>query len=126
MEEAEKLRKKQEKRDYKATEARRREQVERDYQQKKEDDARNKIEADLAEKNERKNLALAYKAKQKELTDLCTLKLKGTKYDRFWVESILKRFNTTEKLEPFCVFLTTCESVDKWLVFVTASMQTEE
>lgn len=41
-----------------------------------------------------------FKAKVKELIELCESKLPGTKYDKFWVESIIKRFSTVEKLQP--------------------------
>ena len=44
------------------------------------------------EKEQARQVALAYKAKVKQLLELCSDKLKGTKYDRFWVESITKRY----------------------------------
>ena len=52
------------------------------------DEATAKADKEKREREERKQIQLAYKAKCKELIDLCTEKLKGTKYDRFWVESI--------------------------------------
>jgi len=51
--------------------------------------------------------------------------LKGTKYDRFWVESIQKKFNTVEKLQPIMEFLPTCTGIEAWLEWVTLFMMNE-
>lgn len=51
--------------------------------------------------------------------------MKGTKYDKFWVESILKRFHTPEKLQPFGEFLADCDNQADWVEFATAQLQTD-
>lgn len=55
-------------------------------------------------------IAIGYKQKVKDLIELCQVKLPGTTYDKFWVESIIKRYSTSETLQPILTFLETCES----------------
>ena len=63
-------------------------------------------------------MGLAFKAKAKELLELCNQKLQGTNYDRFWIESLVKKMNTIEKLQPFVDFLNSNDSKDEWIQFV--------
>ena len=61
-------------------------------------------------KEERRLIAIGYKQKVKDLIELCQVKLPGTTYDKFWVESIIKRYSSTETIQPILNFLQTCES----------------
>ena len=54
---------------------------------------------------ERKQTMIAYKAKTKELVEICQRKMPGTKFDRFWIESLKNKLNTSEKLQPMVDFL---------------------
>ena len=51
-----------------------------------------------AEKDARKNKQIAYKHSLKALGALCQETLPGSKYDRFWVESMEKKLGTIEKV----------------------------
>jgi len=45
----------------------------------------------LAEEQAKEQIRIAgilYRSKCKELTELCKIKMQGTTYDKFWVESI--------------------------------------
>lgn len=57
---------------------------------------------------------------------MCTKKLPGTTYDRFWVESIMKRFSTAETITPITIFLQTCESKADFEEFMGDLMMTQE
>lgn len=61
----------------------------------------------------------------KELIDLCEQKLAGTKYDKFWVQSIIKRYNTTEKVQVLVDFLSTCEHKDAWQDWITDELKSD-
>jgi len=76
------------KRNHKADQRAAAEKIIKDKQQAIQDEKDAKAAKDKKEREERKIIQLAYKAKTKELIELCTEKLKGTKYDRFWVEAI--------------------------------------
>lgn len=65
---------------------------------------------------------LKYKATVKELIELCNEKLAGTKYDKFWVESIIKRYNTTEKVESLIAQLKACPDKDSWNEWITEEL----
>lgn len=67
-----------------------------------------------------------FKSRVKELIELCEAKLPGTNYDKFWVESIIKRFSTVEKLQPINDCLSQCESPDQFISWVTQFMMTEK
>lgn len=54
---------------------------------------------------DRKQIVIALKAKTKELVEICQLKMPGSKFDRFWLESLKTKLNTSEKLQPFIDFL---------------------
>lgn len=84
------------------------------------------MDAEIAEKNAARERALNFKSKVKELIELCEAKLPGTKYDRFWVESIIKRFSTVEKLQPINDYLSQSESPDQFISWVTQFMMTEK
>lgn len=58
--------------------------------------------------------------------ELCKTKLAGSKFDKFWVESIMKRFNTTEKVAPIIEYLQTCDSAEKFNEFITDLMMSQE
>lgn len=49
--------------------------------------------------------------------------MQGTTFDKFWVESIQKRFNTLEKLAPIAEFLELCETQEDFADYVTELMQ---
>jgi hypothetical protein len=56
---------------------------------------------------------------------LCKIKMTGTTYDRFWVESIQKRMNTIEKLAPIAEFLEKSETQDEFIEYVTLLLMPE-
>lgn len=41
---------------------------------------------------------MAFKQRVKELIEICGKKLSGSRYDKFWVETILKKHNTVDKI----------------------------
>jgi hypothetical protein len=47
-----------------------------------------KLESEKNAKEALRVTGIIYRAKVKELIELCKIKLSGTKYDKFWVESI--------------------------------------
>ncbi len=72
----------------------------------------------LAEEQAKEQIRIAgilYRSKCKELTELCKIKMQGTTYDKFWVESIQKRFNTLEKLSPISDFLENCDNQEDFV-----------
>jgi hypothetical protein len=69
-----------------------------------------KVEAELKLKESQRVAGIVYRMKVKELTELCKIKMAGTTYDKFWVESIVKRFSTIDKITPICIFLEAAES----------------
>lgn len=125
LQEAEKLRKKLEKREFKAQKAREAEEREKEVQRKKELEEQEKQQAIEKEKELKKQADLQYKAKVKELIDLCEQKLAGTKYDKFWVQSIIKRYNTTEKVQVLVDYLSTCEHKDAWQDWITDELKSD-
>lgn len=62
----------------------------------------------------------------RELIELCETKLLGTNYDKFWVQSIIKRFSTVEKLQPINSKLEESETPDQFIAWVTDFMMSEE
>lgn len=64
--------------------------------------------------------------KIKELIELLKVKLPGTKYDRFWVESIIKRFSTIEKISPIFEALESSQSPEAFIEFIKEHMMSEE
>lgn len=69
---------------------------------------------------------LAYKAKCKELTDLCEEKMKGTKYDKYWVESLQRRFSTVDKLQPIIDALVKSAEQDEFVDYVLEFLASAE
>jgi hypothetical protein len=51
-----------------------------------------------AEEEAKKERARVFKVKVKELIELCQAKLPGTRYDKFWVQTLIKKYNTSDKL----------------------------
>lgn len=100
MIEAEKQKVKQAKKDYKTNEALKVAQMQKENDDKKALEASAAKDAENAVKEASKQLAIAFRNKIKELVELCKVKLAGTKYDKFWVESIMKRFGSVEKIQP--------------------------
>ena len=49
----------------------------------------------------------------KSLAELCEETLKGSSYDKFWVESMQKKLNTIEKVEKLIASLEKIKSVKK-------------
>lgn len=89
-------------------------------------EAQIKLESEKNAKETIRVTGIIYRAKVKELTELCKIKLSGTKYDKFWVESIQKRFSTIEKLTPIADFLERCESKEEFIDFITSHLMSEE
>jgi len=46
------------------------------------------LEEQKKKDEERKQTVIAYKAKTKELVEICQRKMPGSKFDRFWIESL--------------------------------------
>lgn len=86
------------------------EEKKREQEEKKAAEQQAKLEAENKVKEEKRQTAINYKQKVKELIELCQTKLPGTTYDKFWVESIIKRFSTLETLSPICDYLAKCDS----------------
>lgn len=57
-----------------------------------------KLEKEKADKESKKNILIAFKSRVKELIELLKVKLPETRYDRFWVETIVKKHNTIDKI----------------------------
>lgn len=93
--------------------------MEKEIQDRKAAEALAKLEAENQVKEQQKQTAIAYRTKVKELVELCKEKLSGTKYDKFWVESILKRYATIQKLNPIVDYLKDCTSKDAFIEFIT-------
>lgn len=97
--EEEKQRKKNEKWEYK----RNKKQAEADIENKLKEEKASAEKAiqdqDKANAEARKVLQIAFKQRVKDLIELLKVKLTGTRYDRFWVEAILKKFRTIERIE---------------------------
>ena len=108
--ELERQRKKEEKKFYKQQQALVIEDRKREQEEKKAAEQQLKTEMESRVKEEKRLVAINFKQKVKELIELCQFKLPGTTYDKFWVESILKRFSTLETLSPIFDFLTNCDS----------------
>lgn len=93
-----KQRKKKEKYEYKQQQK----QAELDMQRRYEEEKLNAERADKerikAEEEAKKQKQIAYKQRVKDLIELCQAKLPGTRYDKFWVESQIKKYNTVEKI----------------------------
>lgn len=106
--EQERLRKKAEKKLYKQQQAQFLEDKRREQEEKKLAEQQAKVDAENRAREEKRLIAITYKQKVKELIELCQSKLPNTTYDKFWVESIIKRFSTSETLSPICEFLTKC------------------
>lgn len=88
-------------------------------------EANTKLEAEKLAKEETRITGIIYRCKVKELTELCKIKMAGTTYDKFWVESIQKRFNTVEKLSPIAVFMENTETQDDFAEFMSQQMMSE-
>lgn len=82
-----------------------REQMQKEIDERRAAEAKALADAEQAKKEAQKNAHLEFKGKIKELLELCKTKLAGSKYDKFWVESIMKRFNTSEKVAPIIEYL---------------------
>lgn len=96
--EEEKQRKKQEKWEYKQREKQAGIELERKLAEEKMAAEKAEQERVKAEEEAKKERARVFKAKVKDLIELCQAKLPGTRYDKFWVQTIIKKYNTTEKL----------------------------
>ena len=77
-------------------------QAEKDKQAEEE---RLKQEALKAEQKAKRDTAIAYKNSIKALTTLCQENLQGSRYDKFWVESISEKLRTKEKAEEVIAIL---------------------
>lgn len=85
------------------------------------------LEEQKRKDDERKQVMLAYKAKTKELVEICQLKMPGTNYDRFWIESLKNKLNTSEKLQPIVEFLQNNEvDVAKFKAFMDDLLMSED
>ena len=71
---------------------------------------------------------IAYKAKTKELVEICQRKMPGTKFDRFWIESLKNKLNTSEKLQPMIDFLLITEDdvTIKFKAFIDDLLMSED
>lgn len=71
---------------------------------------------------------IAYKAKTKELVEICQLKMPGSNFDRFWIESLKNKFNTSEKLQPMVEFLqnTDADVTVKFKAFIEELLMSED
>ena len=85
-----------------------------------------KIDAENAVKEQQKQVGVNYRNKVKELIELCASKLQGTKFDKFWVQSITKRYTMIEKIAPICEYLQTCESADAFSEFIAQYMMSQD
>lgn len=63
---------------------------------------------------------ILYRTQVKMLIELCKIKMSGTTYDKFWVESVQKRENTTEKISPIVEALEKAESQQEFIDFMTS------
>ena len=97
--EAEKQRKKDENQAKKKQAKQAKHDVMKAAEDKKKADEQAKIDQVAAEKEARKNKAIAYKQGLKELATLCQETLPGTNYDRFWVESAMPKIRTIERCQ---------------------------
>ena len=84
-----------------------------------------KVEAELKLKEGQRVAGIVYRMKVKELTELCKIKMAGTTFDKFWVESIVKRFSTIDKIAPICAFLEASESQDDFVEYMTSQTMSE-
>ena len=69
---------------------------------------------------------IAYKLKVKELTELCEEKMKGTKFDKYWVESIMRRCANVEKLQPIVDALTNALDQEEFVSWVCEHLASAE
>jgi hypothetical protein len=88
-------------------------------------EANTKLEAEKLAKEETRIAGIIYRCKAKELTELCKIKMAGTTFDKFWVESIQKRFNTLEKLSPIADFMENSETQDDFAEFMSQQLMSE-
>lgn len=88
-------------------------------------EASTKLEAEKLAKEEARITGIIYRCKVKELTELCKIKMAGTTYDKFWVESIQKRFNTLEKISPIADFMESSETQDEFADFMSQQLLSE-
>jgi len=73
-------------------------EMQRRHEEEKLNAERAEQERIKAEEDAKKQKQIAYKQRVKDLIELCQAKLPGTRYDKFWVESLLKKYNTVEKM----------------------------
>lgn len=103
-----------------------RETFKKQIEDKKQAAEKAKADAEAQEKEEQRQRAIAFKSKVKELIELCETKLAGTNYDKYWVQSVIKRFSTVEKLQPICDFLEKNDSTERFVEFINDFMMSEE
>lgn len=72
--------------------------MQRRYEEEKLNAERADKERIKAEEEAKKQKQIAYKQRVKDLIELCQAKLPGTRYDKFWVESQIKKYNTVDKI----------------------------
>jgi len=72
--------------------------MQRRYEEEKANAERAEQERIKVEEEAKKQKAIAFKQRVKDLIELCGTKLPGTRYDKFWVETILKKHNTVDKI----------------------------
>jgi len=62
---------------------------------------------------------IVYRTQVKLLIELCKIKMSGTTFDKFWVESVQKLQNTFEKISPIVNALEKAESQQEFIDYVT-------
>lgn len=84
--EAAKNQKKDAKKEFRAAQARAQEKIMKDAEEKRNAEAKAKKDKEDEEREAKKQAIILFKNKQKELIELCSQKLQGTNYDKYWVE----------------------------------------
>lgn len=123
--EEEKQKVKQAKKDFKAAQAYEKDRVQREADEKAAAEALLIAGAEVKAKAEARIVGILFRTQVKILIELCKIKMSGTTYDKFWVESIQKRLTTIEKIQPVVDSLEQAESQQEFINFVTTYMMSE-
>jgi DnaJ family protein C protein 2 len=70
------------------------------------------VEDKKAEQQRRKEVRALYKAAQKDLIAFCEEKMTGTKYDRFYVDELVKKYPKQEQLDGLIIKIKAIEATD--------------
>lgn len=117
--EAEKERVKKAKKDYKAQQAFEKDRVQREAAEKVAAEAELLAQAEMKSKQADRIKNIVYRTQIKMLIELCKIKMSGTTFDKFWVESVQKLHNTFEKISPIVEALEKAESQQEFIDYVT-------